>query len=118
MFLIIKPILVTVITMKFYFSSKQFKQLNEFSFNEKQQIIALATSKMSPAAKFFLNLLKLCLLTPPFLMLASLDSWWFLMPIFFVLIGYFIVLRPVSLFFIKQHLSQAITEFLSDNKQV
>lgn len=102
--------------MKFYFSSKQFEQLNDFPFNEKQQIIALATSKMSPAAKVFLNLLKLCILTPPFLMLANIDSWWFLLPIFFVLIGYFIVLRPLSLYFVKKHLSQAITEFLADKK--
>ncbi|TRX57422.1 DUF6170 family protein [Thalassomonas sp. M1454] len=102
--------------MKLYFSSKQFEQLEGFSFNEKQQIIALATSKMSPGAKVFLNLLKLCILTPPFLMLANIDSWWFLMPLVFVLIGYFIVLRPISLYFIKKHLSQAINEFVKTNE--
>ncbi|WOH37500.1 DUF6170 family protein [Thalassotalea fonticola] len=101
--------------MKFYFSSNQFPQLQQFDFRSRQEIISLATSKLSPLAKFVLNLLKMAILIPPFFMLANVQSWYFLIPLVFVLVGYFIVLRPLSLLFIDKHLEKSISQFERDN---
>ena len=101
--------------MKFYFSSNQFPQLQQFDFRSRQQIINLATAKLSPLAKFVLNLLKMAILIPPFFMLANVESWYFLIPLIFVLVGYYIVLRPLSLLFIDQHLEKAISQFEQGN---
>ncbi len=97
--------------MTLYFSTKQFNELNSYSFAERQQIVALASAKIKPLGKFVLNLLKLCLLIPAFLMLANIESWLFVLPLGFVLIGYFILLRPLSLYFMHQYLTAAIAQY-------
>ncbi|MEW6996867.1 DUF6170 family protein [Colwelliaceae bacterium BS250] len=101
--------------MKFYFSSKQFKQLQDYCFADRQSIIALATDKIKPVARITLNILKLAIIIPPFMMLANLNSWLFILPLGFVLVSYFIIVRPLSLFFIAKHIDQAIEEFSADN---
>ncbi len=97
--------------MKLYFSSNQFSQLQQYSFADRQQIISLATAMLKPTSKIVLNIIKLLILIPPFMMLANIDSWMFVFPLVFVLVGYFLVLRPFSLFFIHQHLDNAVAEF-------
>lgn len=101
--------------MKLYFSSNQISQLADFSFTQKQQIIAAASTKLKPTSKLVLNILKLLILIPPFLMLASLDSWWLFLPLVLIMVGYFVLLRPLSLFFIAQHIDEAVEEFNHNN---
>lgn len=97
--------------MKLYFSTNQFDQLSNYSFKERQEITAIAQRKVPATKKFVLNLLKLAILIPPFMLLANLDSWWFIIPLVFVLCSYFIVLRPLSLTFMSSHIDSAISEF-------
>lgn len=97
--------------MKFYFSSNQIEALNEFNLHERQQIIEIAGNKIKPTQKFVLNLIKLAILIPPFMMLAKVDSWMFVLPLVFVMVGYFIVLRPFSLYFANQYIDKAIRDF-------
>ncbi|WP_371188902.1 DUF6170 family protein [Thalassotalea maritima] len=97
--------------MKFYFSSNQFEQLQAFNFSEKQQIIELANNKMPAPTKFALNLLKLLILIPPFLLLAKIDSWLFVLPLALVLVAYFVILRPISLMFLSKHIDAAVEQF-------
>ncbi|NMP14816.1 MULTISPECIES: DUF6170 family protein [unclassified Thalassotalea] len=97
--------------MKFYFSSNQFEQLQDFNFAEKQQIIELANNKMPAPAKVTLNILKLLILIPPFLLLARVDSWMFVLPLLLVLVCYFVILRPVSLMFLGKYIDEAVAQF-------
>ncbi|WP_371377787.1 DUF6170 family protein [Thalassotalea aquiviva] len=97
--------------MKLYFSTNQIAELEPFSFAERQQIMAIASSKLTPLAKLILNLIKLAILIPPFMMLAYIDSWWFVLPLVGVLIGYMLILRPVSLLFLHKHIPSAIKVF-------
>ena len=97
--------------MALYFSSNQFDELSDYDFRERQEIIAIASTQLTPVQKVSLNICKLAVLIPPFFMLAKVDSWMFLLPLVFVLVGYFIVLRPLSLMFIKKHLAKAIEKF-------
>lgn len=97
--------------MKLYFSTNHFEQLQRFDFKERQEIIVLANNKLPATAKFVLNLLKLVLLIPPFLLLAKVDSWMFALPVFLVLAMYFVVLKPISLWFISKHIDKAISQY-------
>ncbi|MDN3651663.1 DUF6170 family protein [Thalassotalea ponticola] len=97
--------------MKFYFSSNQFEQLKDFNFAEKQQIIELANHKMTAPTKLLLNILKLLILIPPFMLLARVDSWLFVLPLILLLVCYFVILRPLSLMFLSQHIDEAVAQF-------
>lgn len=97
--------------MKLYFSSNHFEQLQRFNFKERQQIIELANNKLPATSKFVLNLLKLFLLIPPFLLIAKVDSWLIVLPLLLVLAMYFVVLKPISLWFISKYLDKAIRQF-------
>jgi hypothetical protein len=97
--------------VKFYFSSHHIEQLNGYSFKEKQQLLNLAQSRLTAPEKFILNLLKLLLLIPPFWWLAQLNSWFMLLPVVFLLLVYFLLLRPLSLSFSARHLASAIKGF-------
>ena len=101
--------------MKIYFSSNQFSELQSFDFKQRQTIIEMAKNKLTAPAKLLLNILKLLILIPPFILLARIDSWLFFIPIALLLVGYFIILRPISLMFIKKHLSSAVVQFNKNN---
>lgn len=97
--------------MSILFSSNNLPELGNYSLQDRQYILALASEKLITPQKLVLNIIKLLILIPPFIMLARLDSWWLFAPLCFVLIGYFLIMRPISLYFIKQHLPAAIKKF-------
>ncbi|GLX81324.1 DUF6170 family protein [Thalassotalea eurytherma] len=97
--------------MTIYFSTAQIKELAPYSLAERRKIIELANNKLQAPEKLAINLLKLLVLIPPFIALARIDSWWLMLPIFALLAGYFLVMRPVSFWFIDKHLAGAIKQF-------
>lgn len=97
--------------MAIIFSSKNIALLNDYSLKERQQILALANQKLITPEKLVMNLIKLTILIPPFIMVARLDTWLLFLPLIFVLSGYFLIMRPISLFFSVKHLPKAIKEF-------
>ena len=97
--------------MAFYFSTAQIKQLQPYSLAERRLIIEMANNKLQAPEKLAINLLKLCVLIPPFIALARIDSWWLLLPVFALLLGYFFIMRPVTFWFINKHLDSAIKQF-------
>ena len=99
------------------FSSNNIPELASFSVNQRQTILAIASEKLITPQKLMLNIIKLLVLFPPFIMLARLDSWWLFIPLVFILVGYFLVMRPISLYFLRRHLPQAIKKFNSLEEQ-
>lgn len=97
--------------MKFYFSSANIRELDRFSVREKRQIIELAVNQLQAPEKLLLNIIKLFILIPPFILLARIDSWWSLLPIILFLSGYFIFVRPITLWFAVKHIDTAIKKF-------
>ncbi len=97
--------------MAFIFSSNDISVLQSYSLKERQQILALANQKLITPQKLVLNLIKLAILIPPFIMVARLDNWLLFLPLIFVLAGYFLVMRPISLLFAIKHLPKAIKDF-------
>lgn len=94
-----------------YFSSNQITELDKYSTQEKRQILLLAMAKLTVPEKFILNMIKLCLLIPPFLLLANLMMLEFAGVLVLVFAAYVIIMRPLSLKFASNHLAKAIKSF-------
>lgn len=97
--------------MTIIFSSNNLPELQQYSVKERQQILAIASNKLITPQKLILNLIKLFILIPPFIMIARLDTWLLFAPLIFVLVGYFLLMRPISLYFLRSHLPKAIQKF-------
>ena len=97
--------------MAIYFSSNKIPALHAFSLHQRQAILTLAQAKLSAPEKFILNIIKLFLLIPPFLFVANLQGFALIIAIIIVLIAYFVILRPIMLFFSYKHLDQAIRQY-------
>lgn len=97
--------------MAILFSSNDLAELTHYSVKERQIILALAADKLITPQKLILNLIKLFILIPPFILLARLDGWLMFMPIVLMLAGYFALMRPISLYFLRKHLGKAIKQF-------
>lgn len=102
--------------MSIIFSSNNIAELREFSIKERQIILALASNKLITPEKLVINIIKLMVLLPPFFMLVKLDSWQMFIPLIFVLIGYFLVMRPINLYFLNKHIPKAIEQFQRQKK--
>lgn len=97
--------------MAIILSSNNLPELSNYSVKQRQSILAIASEKLITPQKLILNIIKLFVLFPPFIILARLDSWLLFLPLGFVLIGYFLVMRPISLYFLRKHLPKAIKQF-------
>ena len=102
--------------MAIIFSSNNISALQRYTLKERQHILLLAHQKLITPQKLVLNLIKLAILIPPFIMVARLDTWLLFLPLLFVLAGYFLIMRPISLFFSMKHLPKAIKDFELHNK--
>jgi hypothetical protein len=97
--------------MTIYFSSNKIPALQVFSLHQRQAILALAQAKLSPPEKFLLNMIKLSLLIPPFFFIANLQGFALATSVVMVLIAYFLLLRPIMLFFTQKHLDNAVDQY-------
>ncbi len=97
--------------MTIYFSSNKIPELLPYNIQQRQAILSLAQAKLSAPEKLILNIIKLLLLIPPFLFIANLQGLAIVISIAVVLVTYFIVLRPIMLYFAQKHLNSAITQY-------
>ena len=97
--------------MAIYFSSNKIPTLHAFNLHQRQAILAIAQTKFTAPEKFILNIIKLSLLIPPFLFIANLQGVALVTSVLVVLIAYFLLLRPIMLFFSLKYLNKAIAEY-------
>ena len=93
------------------FFSSQVTPLKPFKIRQRQQIIALALSMLTPMQKINLRIVKLLLLIPVFLSLAFIEGWLLLPALLITGMAYPLLTTPVEIMFAKAHLQQAITDF-------
>ncbi len=103
--------------MNFYFSSKHISELAEFTNIEKRQILAIAFLKMTTPEKLVINLIKLGMLIPPFLLLANLKFASLAASLVVVFLAYLLIMRPISLAFAKNHITKAIAVFKKEQEK-
>jgi len=97
--------------MALYFSSNKIPALHAFNLHQRQAILTLAQAKLSAPEKFILNIIKLLLLLPPFIFITNLQGLAMLVSVAAVLVAYFLLLRPIMLFFSLKHLDKAIVQY-------
>ena len=99
-----------------FFTSRNIPQLKGLKYAERAEIIKLAQSNLTTPQKTVLNIIKLLFLTPLFLLLANIESWWLLLYLFFLGISYPIVTNPITYYFIRHTLKGAKEEYFKLTK--
>ncbi|ATC98110.1 MULTISPECIES: DUF6170 family protein [Pseudoalteromonas] len=99
-----------------YFSTKNIPELDGLSVRQRQEVIHLAVANLPASKKITLNVVKIACLTPIFLLLANIESWWLLLYLLIVGLCYPLITTPLTLMFIKPLLKEARAEFENNNK--
>ena len=102
--------------MAFYFSSNNIPELAKYNLKQRQAILTIAAFKLTALEKFILNIIKLAMLVPMFLYLATFNGLAMIISITVVITGYFLLMRPITLMFSHKHLAYAINKFEHSNK--
>ncbi|MGB1197710.1 MAG: DUF6170 family protein [Thalassotalea sp.] len=97
--------------MTLYLSANKIPALQPFNVQQRHAILSLAQAKLSAPEKFILNIIKLLLLIPPFFFIANLQGFAVFIAVMVVLVAYFILLKPILLFFSQKHLENAIAQY-------
>lgn len=105
--------------MTIYFSSSNIKSLNNYDLKQRQTLLQAAEHKLDTPQKLLLNLVKLGILVPMFLYVVWLTNWGMILPIILAIFSYFLIYRPLFLFFLQKHLNKVIQTYdksISDSK--
>jgi len=83
--------------MKLYFSTKQIPQLTSVPLTERISLLEQATTQLTIPEKTLLNVLKLCVIAPFFiLLLRVVNDWTSLLWAGLILLLYPLVVRPIQ----------------------
>lgn len=94
--------------MKLYFSSKQIPQLHGLSLTQRLDALQGAQKKLSGPEKLLLNVLKLAILTPVFVLILQVSqNWLALLWALLVCLLYPIIIKPLELGLCSKYLSQS-----------
>ena len=92
--------------MKLYFSSKQIPQLQSHSLTERLTLLQEAQKKLTGPEKLLLNVLKLLIFIPVFVLILQVSTnWWALVWVFLLFLLYPIVIKPIQFGLCAQYLS-------------
>ncbi len=87
----------TLASMKLYFSTKQIPQLQSLSLTQRIKLLETATTQLTIPEKTLLNVLKLCVIAPFFiLLLRVVNDWTSLLWACLILLLYPLVVRPIQ----------------------
>ncbi|GEM_PF-2402648 len=104
--------------MAFYFKSSQIPELKDYTFTERARIITQAQAYFTVPDKFIVNIAKLLVLSPLFIMVAKFEEWWMLLPMIVVVFCYPLITNPIQLNIAKKYLPQAIKVFKAESEQM
>jgi len=91
--------------MIFHKYTKELEKLNSYSLNKKRIVIYNARTNFTVIEKFILNVIKLIILSPPFIFLARLEWLQLVLSMLVSLLIYLIIMKPTNLHFIGKHLA-------------
>lgn len=97
-----------------HFSSHTLSELEGLKFNQRMQVIRKAAEHISTPKKLVLNLVKLAILVPFFLVIARYDSATDLLSLLGLAIAYPLVTRPLTFKFCQPYLQQSRDSFKFD----
>jgi hypothetical protein len=79
-----------------YFSSRAIPELAGLDLQQRMQVIRHAADQLPAPTKVILNIIKLLILTPLFLLIARSSGWEIVGYIVLLLISYPIITRPIT----------------------
>ncbi|RRJ23064.1 hypothetical protein EIK76_02960 [Rheinheimera mesophila] len=90
-----------------YFGSHSIPELKGLKFAQRMQVIRAATEQIPTPQKLLLNLVKLAILIPLFLVIAQWESWQHTVTILLLLAAYPLLTRPLTFALCRPHLALA-----------
>ena len=93
-----------------YFGSHSIPELAGLKFAQRMQVIRAATEQVPTPQKLLLNLLKLAILIPLFLVIARWENWHDTVTILALLVVYPVLTRPLTFALCRPHLTLARTK--------
>lgn len=94
-----------MVHMKLIFSTKQIPELTGLSISERTKKLQQAEVKLNAPEKLTLNLLKLCMIIPPFFYLAQQNWSLFFIALLFSTTLKFGIFTPIKLKFLSKYLT-------------
>jgi hypothetical protein len=95
----------------FTFFSSQLNELKHLKIRERQSIIALSLSMLSPTDKVLLRVIKLSVLSPLFLIFTVFTGWIVVPFLILGVICYPLVTTPIEINFAKKHINNALQQY-------
>lgn len=93
--------------MKLYFTAKQIPGMEPLSLQDRLSAIANANKKLTKPEKLFLNLIKLIILIPIFVLLTGqFENWIIVVGIMICILLYPVLLRPIQLTICSKYLKE------------
>jgi len=94
----------------FTFYSSQVDELKHLKVRQRQTVIAISLSMLSPSDRVLMRIVKLML--SPFFLIFTLFEGWLLVPFLIVAgLSYPLLTAPVDVNFAKKHLGAALKQF-------
>lgn len=94
--------------MKLIFSTNKIPTLAGLSLSERADKLRQALVKMTAPEKLTLNVLKLCMITPPFFFIANQEVLLSILFVILSLLSYFIIFLPIKFNFINKYLIEKV----------
>lgn len=95
-----------------YWNSRNIPELAGLNFRQRMQVLRHAADKLSTPYKLLLNLIKLVLLVPPFMMIARAESTLeFIGWVMLLLVLYPLITRPLTFYLVQPQLKAARRQF-------
>lgn len=79
-----------------YFNSQRIPELEGLTFAQRMAVIRKAADGLPTPTKITLNIIKLLVLVPLFLLIARADGWMIAAYIMLLVIGYPLITRPIT----------------------
>lgn len=97
--------------MNFYFSTKHIPQLTHLPLTERLAVIQLAQRKLTGPEKLLLNVLKLCVVIPIFVLIIQISTnWMAIVWALLVTLLYPLIIKPVHLGLCVKYISHTHTQ--------
>lgn len=99
-----------------YFSSRAIPELAGLDLQQRMQVIRQAADQLPAPTKVILNIIKLLILTPLFLLMARSSGWEIIGYIVLLLISYPVITRPITFALCRPKMT-AIRQKLFESKK-
>jgi hypothetical protein len=86
-----------------YLNSQNIPELSGLNFAQRMTVVRKAADKLPTPVKIILNIIKLVILVPLFLLIARADGWMIAAYILLLVVAYPVITRPLTFALCRKH---------------